>query len=383
MRFGLITLLAVDLLRGQFRRTGEPAHAESAKPPATAGTPTATGSPTSGWRRVGEPPRAARPTLEPSGNAPVTVTAPPATAGSPPETMGDSVIFRTETREVNVTFSATGRNGGALSDLTKKDVEVYEDGALRTITHFSRDRDLPLTLGIIVDLSGSQRGLFKKNRREALAFLRQVLKPRDRVFIVTFGNGIRLVQDETSSLRDIEDSVGGWEDQFEGEVWSSRPGSPIYDTLGQVIKRKLGAREGRKALLVISDGEDTNSRTEASDVTERLQTADTMVYWLKTENTLRGGRGRGLGGMIFDKIDSAGKARKMRKVAIETGGRVFEDESLEAQFRRMEEELRTQYALSFAPGRTVGDGNLHTLELRPVNPSSKLRHKPSYRDSAN
>ena len=388
MRFGLITLFAVGfvpsiLLRGQFRRTGEPAKTqppavtEPAKPAPAADTPT------SGWRRVGEAPRVARPTLEPSGNAPVTVTVPPVTAGSPPETMGDSVIFRTETREVNVTFSATGRNGGALSDLTKKDVEVYEDGALRTITHFSRDRDLPLTLGIIVDLSGSQRGLFKKNRREALAFLRQVLKPRDRVFIVTFGNGIRLVRDETGSLRDIEDSVGGWEDQFEGEVWSSRPGSPIYDTLGQVIKRKLGAREGRKALLVISDGEDTNSRTEASDVTERLQTADTMVYWLKTENTLRGGRGRGLGGMIFDKIDSAGKARKMRKVAIETGGRVFEDESLEAQFRRMEEELRTQYALSFAPGRTVGDGNLHTLELRPVNPSSKLRHKPSYRDSAN
>ena len=384
MRFGLMTLLTAGLALGQFRRTeptkAQPPVLEPAKPAAP--SVSATDTSTSGWRRVGEAPRTARPTLEPSGNAPA-VPAPPVTAGAPPETMGDAVIFRTETREVNVTFSATGRNGGALSDLTKKDVEVYEDGAFRTITHFSRDRDLPLTLGIIVDLSGSQRGLFRKNRREALTFLRQVLKPQDRVFIVTFGNGIRLVQDDTSSMRDIEDSVGGWEDQFEGEVWSSRPGSPIYDTLGQVIKRKLAAREGRKALLVISDGEDTNSRTEASDVTERLQTADTMVYWLKTENTLRGGRGRGLGGMIFDKIESGSKARKMRKVAIETGGRVFEDESLDAQFRRMEEELRTQYALSFAPGRTVGDGSLHTLELRPVNPSSKLRHKPSYRDSAN
>ncbi len=375
MRFGFITVVTVGLLLGQFRRTGEPAKTQ---PPATtepakpAASPT--DSPTSGWRRVGEAPRAARPTLEPSSSAPVT-------AGAPPETVGDSVIFRTETREVNVTFSATGRNGGALSDLTKNDVEVYEDGALRTITHFSRDRDLPLTLGIIVDLSGSQRGLFRKNRREALAFLRQVLKPRDKVFIVTFGNGIRLVQDDTSSLRDIEDSVGGWEDQFEGEMWSPRPGSPIYDTLGEVIKRKLDGREGRKALLVISDGEDTNSRTEASYVTERLQTADTMVYWLKTENTLRGGRGRGIAGIIFDKVESGSLVRKMRKVAIETGGRVFEDESLDAQFRRMEEELRTQYALSFAPGRTVGDGSLHTLELRPVNTSSKLRHKPSYRDS--
>ena len=383
MRFGFILLLAAGCLPGQWRKTTEPAKTpvpvviESAPPPATK-EPVVTETP-SGWRRVGEAPRTPRPTLE---------TTPLITAGAPPETMGDSVIFRAETREVNVTFSATGRNGGALAELTKSDVEVYEDGARRTITHFSRDRDLPLTLGIVVDLSGSQRGLFKKNRREALAFLRQVLKPQDRVFIVTFGNGIRLVQDDTSSLRDIEESVGGWEDQFEGEVWSSRPGSPIYDTLAQVVKRKLNARQGRKALLVISDGEDTNSRTEASDVTERLQTADTMVYWLKTENTMTQGmggmrRGRGIGGIIFDKIDSASKARKMRKVAIETGGRVFEDESLESQFRRMEEELRTQYALSFAPGRTTGDGSLHTLELRPVNPTSKLRHKPSYRDSAN
>ena len=118
-------------------------------------------------------------------------------------------------------------------------------------------------------------------------------------------------------------------------------------------------------------------------MTERLLTADTMVYWLKTENTLRGGRGRSIAGIIFDKVESGSMVRKMRKVAIETGGRVFEDESLDAQFRRMEEELRTQYALSFSPGRAVGDGGQHTLELRPVNASSKLRHKPSYRDSAN
>jgi len=301
--------------------------------------------------------------------------------------VGDSVIFRTETREVNVTFSATGRNGGALTDFKKDDVEVYEDGVKRNITAFSRDHDLPLTLGIIVDLSGSQRGLFKKNRREAVAFLRQVLKPQDRVFIVTFGNGIRLVQDDTSSLRDIEESVGGWEDRLEGEKWSSRPGSPIFDSLAEVLKRKLNRREGRKALLVISDGEDSNSQSNASDVTERLQTADTIVYWLKTENMMRqGGMGRGRGGLgsiIFDKIDAGAKVRKLRKLTIESGGRVFEDEGLDAQFLRMEEELRTQYALSFAPGRATADGNLHQLELRPVNPSNKLRHKPSYRDAAN
>ncbi|MBY0504677.1 MAG: VWA domain-containing protein [Bryobacteraceae bacterium] len=384
-RFGFVVVFSLSLLTAQFRKVGEPAPAEPPKPKeATKDAPKTTPEPpaTGGWRRVGEPPRT------PSRTPPATPgnTTPPAIDNAPPETLGDSVIFRTETREVNVTFSATGRNGGALTDLTQKDVEVYEDGARRNITAFSRDRDLPLTLGIVVDLSGSQRGLFRKNRREALAFLRQVLKPQDKVFIVTFGQGIRLVQDTTSSMRDIEESVGGWEDQFEGEIWSSRPGSPIYDSLDQIIRRKLSARDGRKALLVISDGEDTNSRADASDVTERLQTADTMVYWLKTENTMNQGmggmrRGRGLGGIIFDKIDSSTKVRKMRKVALETGGRVFEDESLDAQFRRMEEELRTQYTLSFAPGRATADNGVHQLELRPVNTLTKLRHKPSYRDS--
>jgi len=395
-RLGLILLTMVSLLGGQFRRVGDPppvapvtdpAKTAPAKPSTDKTAPAVKegeAPAAGGWRRVGEAPRVARPTVE-AGTG-VGKTTAPMIDNTVPETVGDSVIFRTETREVNVTFSATGRNGGALTDFKKDDVEVYEDGVKRNITAFSRDRDLPLTLGIIVDLSGSQRGLFKKNRREAVAFLRQVLKPQDRVFIVTFGNGIRLVQDDTSSLRDIEESVGGWEDRVEGEMWSSRPGSPIFDSLAQVLKRKLNRREGRKALLVISDGEDSNSQSNASDVTERLQTADTMVYWLKTENMMRqGGMGRGRGGLgsvIFDKIDGGAKVRKMRKLTIESGGRVFEDEGLDAQFRRMEEELRTQYALSFAPGRATADGSLHQLELRPVNPTNKLRHKPSYRDAA-
>ncbi len=401
MRSGILAvtlLLGSSLSWGQWRKVGEPAKPSTAPKAAPAAEPAAEPAPAAssgtGWRRVGEAPKTTPPPLEPeSPNAPpapssshATIT-PPVNAGPPPETNGDTVIFRTETREVNVTFSATGNHGGAVANLTQNDVEVYEDGARRTITHFSRDRDLPLTLGIIVDLSGSQRGLFRQNRREALNFLRQVLKPQDRVFIVTFGEGIRLVQDDTSSMREIEASVGGWEDQFEGQVWSSRGGSPIYDTLSQVLRRKLAGREGRKALLVISDGEDTNSHVDAAEVTEGLQTADTMVYWLKTQSTMRGGRGMrgvrggGLGGLIVDRIESGRLARKMRKVAIETGGRVLEDDSLDAQFRRLEEELRTQYTLSFAPGREQADGNMHTLEVRARDVATKLRHKPAYRDA--
>ena len=127
VRFGFILLLAAGCLPGQWRKTTEPA-----KTPVPVVIESIVTETPSGWRRVGEAPRTPRPTLE---------TTPPITAGAPPESIGGSVIFRAETREVNVTFSATGRNGGALAELTKSDVEVYEDGARRTITHFSRDRD--------------------------------------------------------------------------------------------------------------------------------------------------------------------------------------------------------------------------------------------------
>ena len=404
---------------------GDPAKtpAGEAAPPAPAAPRSAQSSEvssrTSGgaWRRTGEAPATTRPKLEGG------ITA-PETAGPPPEISGDSVVFKSTTREVNVTFSASaGANGAYLPNLTQRDVEVYEDGAKRAITHFSRDRDMPLTLGIIVDLSGSQRGLFRKNRGAALNFLRQVLKPQDRVFIVTFGEGIRLVQDDTSSMRDIEASVGGWEDGFEGEMWSARQGSPIFESLSEVLSRKLRAREGRKALLLISDGEDTGSHADVTTVTERLQSTDTMLYWLKTPSTLgqggmRGGR-RGGGGMSWPGTGGglgwpgsggggggrrggggggwpglpggggpvilgggANQVKKVRKMTIESGGRVFEDDSLESQFRLMEDELRTQYTVSFAPGRDQADNGMHTLEVRPLAVSTKVRHKPSYRDGA-
>jgi VWFA-related protein len=407
-------------LFGQWRKVGEPAKAPTQETPTAVTSPGPVSAGSSevsprtsggGWRKVGEAPATARPKLESATTPPVAnppVANPPVAGGPAPETLGDAVIFKTETREVNLTFAASGGNGASLLNLTQNDVEVYEDGAKRTITHFSRDRDMPLTLGIVVDLSGSQRGLFRKNRGAALNFLRQVLKPQDHVFIVTFGEGIRLVQDDTSSMRDIEASVGGWEDQFEGELWSGRPGSPIFESLNEIVRRKLNAREGRKALLLISDGEDTGSRTNASTVTERLQSADTMLYWLKTPSTLNqggmggiGGRRRGPGGwgginlpggigfpgggrgggpVVLGGGSPAAQVKKVRQMTIESGGRVFEDASLEQQFQLMEDELRTQYTVSFAPGREQADGNVHTLEVRPRNPSYKVRHKPSYRD---
>lgn len=291
----------------------------------------------------------------------------------------ESPVFRVETRVVNVTFAAADEEGRPLVDLKREEVTLLEDGKKQELRYFSRENDAPLTMGIIVDLSGSQKGLFRKNKRAALAFLRQTLKPQDKVFIVTFGEGMRLVQDETSSLPEIEAVFNDWDDAFEDSpLWSKRTGSPVFTSMMQSVKRKLANRAGRKALLMISDGLDTRSKDEPDDVLERLQTADTVVYWMKTPNMLEKKGGGGLGRMI-EKMDASKKTRGMRKVAEQTGGRVFEDESLTEQFKQIELELRTLYSAGFAPAREA-DGRMHKLELKVDRKRVSLRHKPAYRD---
>jgi VWFA-related protein len=293
-------------------------------------------------------------------------------------TADGATVFKVETRVVNVTFSAASQDGLPLADLKREEITLLEDGKPQEIRYFSRDVDAPLTIGIIVDLSGSQKGLFRKNKRAAQTFLKQVLRPQDRVFIVTFGEGVRLVQDETSSLKDIQETFNNWDDAFEDSpLWSKRTGSPVYSSMMEAVKRKLSKRTGRKAILMISDGLDTRSRDEPEDVIERLQTDDTIVYWMKTPNMLSQ-NARGLGGMIVRRSDRK-KAKGMERIAEETGGRVFDDESLEEQFKQIEQEMRTLYSVGFAPSREP-DFKTHKLTVKVNRGKARVRHKPEYRD---
>jgi VWFA-related protein len=301
----------------------------------------------------------------------------PAAETRPVAVEGDTTVFRVETRVVNVTFSAATDEGKRLGELKKEDVLLKEDGQLRPVQYFSRDRDTPLTLGIVVDLSPSQKGLFRRNQRAALTFLQQTLTPKDRVFLVTFGEGTRLVQRETSSLAEVEATFREWDSAFNDSVlWNKRRGSPIYTTLLECTRRVMSEREGRKAILLISDGVDSGSRDSADSATEFLQTHDTIVYWMKTDNMMS--QAGGLGGLI-GRIGDGRKARQVREISEDSGGRVFEEDSLEKQFREIELELRTLYSIGFSPERDP-DGRIHQLEIRLKNNKARIRHKPSYRD---
>src|SRR5579871_1781731 len=167
---------------------------------------------------------------------------------------------------VNVTFSVRNESGLSPADLTKNDFEVFEDGVAQNISFFSRSADIPLTLGLIVDASGSQEHFVKQHHHDLQTFLKDVLKPADRAFLVCFGNHIRLVSDFTSSSSDLLDELKHYEKDYRhfdelGPADEDREGgTAFYDAIYYAASQKLAdGANGRKALIIFSDGEDNSS----------------------------------------------------------------------------------------------------------------------------
>jgi len=189
---------------------------------------------------------------------------------------------------VNVTFSARNESGLAAANLTKDDFEVFEDGVRQNISFFSRSADLPLTLGLIVDASGSQEHFVKAHHHDLQTFLKEVLRPRDRVFLVGFGNHIRLVSDFTSSYEEILDELkiyGHSTGKFEeiGPLHEDREsGTAFYDAIYYSASEKLSnGTSGRKALLIFSDGEDNASAHHMLDTIEEAQIENIPLFCIR------------------------------------------------------------------------------------------------------
>src|SRR5258708_38633441 len=193
----------------------------------------------------------------------------------------DSTI-RVDVRLVNVNFSVLDAAGGFHPEFERDNFEVFENGKRQPIRAFNKDTELPLTLGIIIDLSGSQRANFRNNRDNALQFLRRVLREQDRVFVITFGRGVRLVMDETNSLARVESTFAAFtQADQDAEVWSRRNGSPVHDAMQLAAVKKFRDTSGRKAIIIISDGDDNTSRTSVSTLIERLQAGDNGAFALQ------------------------------------------------------------------------------------------------------
>jgi VWFA-related protein len=277
---------------------------------------------------------------------------------------GQDVTFSTEVKVVNVLANVYGKNGEIVRSLTKEDFLLAEDGRPQTIRYFSRETDLPLTLGLMVDTSMSQRRVLDAERVASFDFVDQVLREAtDHVFIVQFDLGVEIRQPLTSSRRVLESALGQVAAPSMRQLELQRGGGTLlYEAIAVAARDVMRAQTGRKALIVISDGVDTGSEIPLVTAVEEAQRAGTLVYAIvfsdaNAYGTLLGPLGGGGG--------PDGRGVLMR-IARETGGRCFEvSKTLNIQqiFQAIQEELRSQYNLGFVSDVPVRISGFRRLRL--------------------
>ena len=281
-----------------------------------------------------------------------------------------------DVRLVNVTFSVRDAHGTLVTNLTKDDFEVLDDGVPQTISFFARSADLPLTLGLIVDMSDSQEHFMKQHRHDLQEFLKNVLTPRDRAFLICFGNHLRVASDFSASAADLIDGLKRFEHES-GHMPEIGPpdvrvaGTAFYDSLYYSTTEKLAKAEGaRKAIIMFSDGEDNSSAHHMLDAIESAQNENVVIFGIRYTEIKKGRlNARNKYGMSV-----------MERIARDTGGADFDalKENMRESFRKIGEELRSSYDLAYHSGVPSSAGVFHKLAIRAKRPGLSIRTKAGY-----
>ncbi|MBM3756111.1 MAG: VWA domain-containing protein [Acidobacteria bacterium] len=287
----------------------------------------------------------------------------------------DDIVLRIDVDLVNIAFSVRNKNNALVPSLTKDDFTVFEDGKQQTIKSFTRETDLPLTIGVLVDVSGSQQAMIPEEKHAAGLFFEKVLRQKDMAFLISFGADARLLQDSTNSIRLLKRGLddlrlnAGVSGIHPGPVPTSKQkGTILYDAVYMAADEKLKSEVGRKAIVVISDGVDYGSEYKLRDAIEKAHKCDTMIYSIYyADPRMYGGFGGGDG--------------DLRKMSEETGGRVFHvsrSNRLEEIFTQIQQEMRSQYMLAYSSSNERKDGGFRKLELRTKDKSLKIQARKGY-----
>ncbi len=282
--------------------------------------------------------------------------------------------IRVNVRLVNVAFTVRDAGGKLVTGLSKDDFEVLDDGQVQPISFFARGEDLPLTLGLIVDASGSQEHFVKQHEHDLRTFLKNVLSPRDRAFLICFGNHLRMASDFSADGSELFDGLKQFEKRSQGmpeigprEVREG--GTAFYDAIFYATTVKLAkADSGRRALIIFSDGEDNSSARNMMDTIEAAQTENVVLFAVRYTETRKG---------EWTARNKYG-ASVMARIARDTGGADFDARTadLAASFREIGEQLRSSYELAYhAP---IDDGTFHKILIRAKRSGLTIRTRTGY-----
>lgn len=334
----------------------------------------------------------------------------------------DSPTYKMDVNVVNVLLNVRDWDGRVVSTLTKEDFDIEENGRTQEIQYFSRQSDMPLTLGLLVDTSLSQRRLIEEERDASYKFFNQVLRPeKDLAFVIKFDVEVELLRDLTNSRRELEIALAQLRtpgtlrprrDDFAqrdaSHQWAQLPfpvpgtrrpqdgqrgpggqrpqsgqgrravGTALYDAVFLASDELLRKQAGRKAIILISDGVDQGSRMSEASAIEAAQRADAIIYGIHYYDSAayqamggRGGFGRGPG-------TDGGKV--LERLSEQTGGRMFrakDDEKLDQIFTAIQEELRNQYMLGYAAG-DLSDRGFRRITVRTRDRRLRVQTREGY-----
>jgi VWFA-related protein len=295
-----------------------------------------------------------------------------------------------ETLQVNVNvvqlfFNVKDKKGALIPSLTKDQFEIAEDGKPQTIKYFAAESNLPLTLGILIDSSGSQTNVLDMEKQVGGQFLDQILRDKDLAFVIGFDVNVDLLQDFTSSVHALKtamnsariNTAGGSGTGIPGLGGGTvpTPGQPrgtlLYDAVYLASHDELAQQVGRKAMILLTDGQDEGSQLKLKDAIEAAQKADSIVYVLLCADR---GFYSGFGGYSGE--------GEMKKLTQETGGRVIDVgnkmQKLREGFDQIANELRSQYYIGYTPTNNKLDGTFRRVEIHTSDKNYKIQSRSGY-----
>ena len=287
---------------------------------------------------------------------------PPASDAAAQPLQGEDVqTLKVNVNLVNVYFSVRDKSG-YITNLHKNDCSIDEDKTTQTIKNFTQEKNLPLTIGILLDTSGSQMNVLPLEQDAGARFLKEVLTPKDEAFLISFDINVDLLADYTNNAGEIRRAInkasintGAGTGSVTGH--GQARGTLLYDAVYLAAHDKLRQEAGRKILVMLTDGGDQGSQETIKTATEAAQKANAIVYViLIADRGFYGGFQMGYSG-----------DRDMEKLATDTGGRVINvgnnGKKLEEAFDQIQDELRTQYLASYTPTNLKADGTFRNLKI--------------------
>ncbi len=291
----------------------------------------------------------------------------------PPPPAAPGSTLSVEVRLVSVDAVVRDRDGNPVLDLGQDAFSLRADGKPVSIRYFNRDNDLPLTVGLMIDTSGSQTDFLADEGLASDIFLRNTLtNPQDRAFIVRFSSDVLLLQKMTSHLSELHQALRVLDYQRDPLAGTGRGGTLLYDAIDLAVSKVMGQEQGRRALVILTDGGDNGSRTDLKGAIRQAQLANVAVY-----------------GVLYTAEDAhypqvaigrPSGIEVMREISHATGGRDFvvgAGMPIAKIFEAIATDLRSQYRFGFTPTPSK-PGKFHSLDLKPVDKSLIVQARTGY-----